>query len=72
MLKLLRFLITGVWNKHEHAWEIIEKRVTAIYWYNEKPCGHICTYVQKCTGCGELKSFTVRTGEGEQYASYKT
>ena len=60
MLKLLRFLITGVW--HEHTWEMIERRKTVLYPHgkNRLPRGYIYTYVQKCTGCGKLKSFKVQ------------
>ena len=45
MLKLLRFLITGVCNKHEHKWEIEDKWRTSIYQNGDKktmPCG-VCS-----------------------------
>ena len=66
MLKLLRFLITGVLNKHEHKWEIEDKWRTSIYQNGDKktmPCGSVDVYVQRCMFCGELKTFTVTSNK---------
>jgi hypothetical protein len=60
MIRLLRFLITGSW--HEHTW-VIENELKTVCYPDKSdkfPSGYINIYVQKCTVCGKLKSFTVK------------
>lgn len=54
MLRLLRFLFTGSWDKppHEHRFHLLERQ--AIYAKDEDKYPTTCRYVLKCN-CGEIK-----------------
>jgi len=60
MIKLLRFLITGEWNKppHEHKWQIEDQHEVFNQDKRKKNVTGII-YILKCAKCGEMKEFTV-------------
>lgn len=51
MIRLIRFLITGSWHKHECKWDTVDEFNVCNDGVNFK------RYVLKCNTCGELKTF---------------
>ena len=53
MFRILRFLLTGYWNKHIHKWSIVKKE--NIYNQDEIKVGEL--YILRCEECGNMKSY---------------
>ena len=59
MVRLIKFLITGIWSVHQHEWKIIEKHdLFDAPWGVKTIVGKV--YVQECATCGKLNQYTVR------------
>lgn len=58
MIRLIRFLITGSFDKpHRHTWDVYQN-VDVLNNNYEKVASK---FILRCTECGEMKSFTLRS-----------
>lgn len=58
MWRLLKFLMTGVWEVHKHEWEIIESRNIKVYshsWTGASYSSNLVRHTLQCKSCGNIK-----------------